>query len=285
MSQYFNKIKQKVRKNVSVLSFVKIDISFFLLLILALFLEEIKLYFIYVLFIILHELSHFFVAKKLGYLPQKIHFTFFGASLEGYDDFLFSDEIKIIIAGPLFNFLVIVFCYLCFWFNPESYIFLNDILTANLSIFLFNILPIYPLDCGRFILANLSKKHLRNVAVEKVKRLSFLIVFFLFILFLMSFFFEYNFSFGFVCVNLTRLLFKTTEETSYKRQLFVSRKFKILKKGLFERTVYVNEKTRLFELFKFIDDSHYFKFVFIDEFGNVRSKMSEIELYRACEFI
>ena len=40
-------------------------------------------------------MSHFLVAKKLGYIPNKIRLTFFGASLEGYDDFLISDEIKI----------------------------------------------------------------------------------------------------------------------------------------------------------------------------------------------
>ncbi len=285
MKQYFNKISEKMRKNVKILSFVKIDISFLLLLFLAVVLEEIKLYFIYVIFIILHELSHFFVAKKLGYLPQKIHLTFFGASLEGYDDFLFYDEMKIIIAGPFFNFCVIVFCYLCFWFRPESFIFLNDILVANLSIFLFNILPIYPLDMGRFILAKLSKKHLRNDAVKKVKKYSLFVILFLFFVFLLSFFFEYNFSFGFVCVNLVRLLFKSGKETSYKRQLFVSRKLKFLKKGLFERAVYVPEKTKLFELFKFIDDTHYFRFIFLDDLGTKVKEMSEVEIYKACDFI
>lgn len=285
MLQYFNQIRQKMRKNTKFLSFIKIDFSFLLLLILALFLEEIKLYFVYVVFIILHELSHFLVAKKLGYMPEKIHLTFFGASLEGYDDFLFRDEIKIILAGPLFNFFVIVLCYLSFWFNPETYIFLYDILVANLSIFLFNMLPIYPLDMGRFLLANLSKNNMRNVAVKKVKKMSFLVVIFIFIVFLISFFFEYNFSLGFVCVNLVRLLFKSSKETSYKRQLFVSRKLKFLSKGLFERTVYVKDTSKLFELFKFIDDSHYFKFVFLDSQGNKTKEMSEIEVYKACEFI
>ena len=46
--------------------------------------------------------------------------------LEGNDDFLISDEIKIVLAGPLFNFFVAIFCYLCFWFEPETYIFLYD---------------------------------------------------------------------------------------------------------------------------------------------------------------
>ena len=285
MWHYFNKIRQKMRKSAKRLSFVKIDFSFFLLLLLAFLLEEVKLYFIYVVFIILHEFSHFFVAKKLGYLPEKIHLTFFGASLEGYDDFLFRDEIKIILAGPIFNLFVVVFCYLSFWFNPETYIFLNDILVANLSILMFNILPVYPLDMGRVLLALFSKNNMRSVAVKKVKNVSLLFISSMFALFLVSFFFEYNFSFGFVCVNLARLLFSSSRDTSYKRQLFVFRKLKFLKKGLFERTVYVKQSTQTFELFKFIDDSHFFKFVFLDEYGNKQKEMTEIELYRKCEFI
>lgn len=281
----FNKINQKLRKKFKFLSFIKIDFSFLLLFVLAYFLEEIKLYFVYVVFISLHEMSHFFVAKKLGYLPKKIHFTFFGASLEGYDDFLFNDEIKIILAGPIFNFLVVIFCYVSFWFYPETFVFLNDILIANLSILLFNFLPIFPLDLGRVLLAVFSKKYMRNVALKKVKRLSLCFVCILFFVFLISFFFEYNFSLGFVCVNLARLLFSSTKETSYKRQFFVFRKLKFLKKGLFDRTVYVKSDSSLFELFKYIDDSHYFNFVFLDARGKEVKRMSEVELYRECDFI
>lgn len=285
MIHYFNKNRQKLRKIFKKLSFIKLDFSFLILFVLAIFLDEIKVYFMYVVFIILHEISHFFVAKKLGYLPEKIHLTFFGASLEGYDDFLFSDEIKIVFAGPVFNFLVIIVCYLSFWFEPETYNFLNDILIVNWSILLFNILPIFPLDMGRILLAFYSKNNMRNDAILKVKKLSFLIIIFMFILFLLSFFFDYNFSFGFVCVNLFRLLFSSVSETSYKRQLFVYRKLKFMKKGLFERKVYIWENAKLFELFKFIDDSHYFKFVFVDSKGKSVNEISEIELYQKCELI
>ena len=171
------KIKQRF-------SFLNIDLSFFLLFILACFLDSIRIYVVYVVFIILHELSHFFVAKKLGYMPEKIHLSFFGASLEGYDDFNFYDEIKIVFAGPVFNLCVIVLCYVMFWFFPVTSVVLNDVLTANLSILFFNILPIYPLDMGRFLLAKFSQTNCRTDAVNKVKNLSFFVIICLFILFL-----------------------------------------------------------------------------------------------------
>ena len=158
MGDYFNKKDTNLRKIKNKLSFFKIDISFFILLVLAYFLDSIRVYFIYVLFLLFHETSHFFIAKKLGYMPEKVHLSFFGASLEGYDDFNFYDEIKIVLAGPLFNFFVIVFCYVLFWFFPATSVELTDILTANLSILLFNVLPIYPLDMGRFCLQSFHKR-------------------------------------------------------------------------------------------------------------------------------
>ena len=141
MKHYFNKNSKILQKITNFAKIFKIDFSFFVLFVLAFLLEEVKLYFCMFAFVVLHELAHFFVAKKLGYLPQKIRLNFFGASLEGYDDFLLFDEIKIVLAGPIFNFFVVVFCYLCFWFNPESYDFLYEILLANWSLFLFNFLP------------------------------------------------------------------------------------------------------------------------------------------------
>ena len=225
-------------------------------------------------------MSHFFVSKKLGYLPKKIHLTFFGASLEGDDDFLLEDEIKIVLAGPMFNLCVVILCYLSFWFEPETYIYLSDILMANWSIFLFNILPIYPLDMGRLLLVIFNKKYARKIALEKTKKVSSFIVGILFAVFLVSFFFEFNFTLGFVCVNLASLLLKTSKDTSYKRQIFASKKFARIEKGLIERTVYVRENCPHYKLYKFIDEYHYFRFVFMNKNNEQVDELTAVELYQ-----
>lgn len=281
----FIKNSEKMRKIINSISFFKIDFSFILLFILAFFLESVKVYFIYVIFLLIHEMSHFIVAKKLGYFPEKVHLSFFGASLEGYDDFDFYDEVKIVIAGPFFNFIVVILCYILFWFFPETSVLLEDILVCNLSIFLFNVLPVYPLDMGRLILAKLSKKNKRIDALKNVKNLSIVVIIFLFILFLITFFFEFNFALGFVCVNLMSLLFSSSKSTSYKRQLFVFKKLKNISKGLFEKTIYIDSKTEKYKLLKFIDNSHYFKFVLLNERGEKVSELSEIELYKENDLI
>jgi stage IV sporulation protein FB len=272
-SEFLRKIKKKI-------NFFKIDFSFFLILFVAVCLDEISLYFYFVLFVCLHELSHYFVAKKLGYMASKIHLTFFGASLEGLDDFALNDEIKIVLAGPLFNFCIVILCYLSFWFYPESYHYLHEILIANWSIFLFNFLPIFPLDMGRLILSLLSKKLSRKDALKKTKIISFTFIILLVFLFVLSMFFEFNFTLGFVAVNLAFLLFSSAKDTSFKRSIFVKRKFKLLSKGLIERTIYVSLETDEVRLFKFIDDYHYVNFVFLDKNLAYAGEKSEIEIYK-----
>lgn len=278
--QYLRQNNKKMRKMLEFAKLFKIDFSFLFVFVVAFLLDEILIYFYFAAFTVLHELSHFLIAKKLGYYPKKIHLTFFGASLEGSDDFVLEDEIKIVLAGPIFNFCVIIFCYLMFWFHPESYNFLNDILLANWSIFLFNFLPIYPLDLGRILLAIFSKKYSRKDALEKTKNISFYFLMAMFILFLITVFFEYDFSLGFVCVNLAGLVFSNGKDTSYKRQLFARKKFIRLSKGLIERTIYVKDGEKDYSLFKFIDDYHFVKFVFLDDNLNEIKTMNEVEFFR-----
>ena len=264
---------------------VKIDYSFILLLVLAFFLDSIFTYFLYVVFIILHELSHMLVAKKLGYLPSKLKLTMFGASLEGFDDFLLWDEIKIVLAGPLFNLFIVVACYLSFWFYPESYEFLNEVLLVNESILLFNLLPIFPLDAGRLVLCFSSIKKGRSYGLKIVKRLSLFLIAMLFCLSILSVFFIYNFALGFTSLNLCLLLFQSSSGTSYKREVLLRRKIKRLSKGISEKRVYVFKDYPKNLLLKFIDAEHYFIFVFVDEKFKELECVGESELLEELGFI
>ena len=275
------KTKKILKKIKEKLSFWKIDFSFIFMFIFAFFMGEVTMFFTFVLFVILHELVHFLQAKKLGYLAKNIHLSFFGASLEGLDDFGIYDELKVILSAPLFNLSIVIFCYLCFWFYPESYNYLYEILIANLSIFIFNMLPIYPLDFGRIILVLFTKKFMRKTALKFTKIISFLFIVFLFFMFLTSLLFDYNFMLGLVCINLMNLLFKSSKSCSYKRELFVLHKAKLIRSGLLERNIYIGEQTPLYSLFKFIDDYHFVNFYFVSEDFKIKNSISELELYKS----
>lgn len=275
-----NGFYKKFKSIAIIFTFFKIDYSFLLMLIFALILKELKIFALYTLFIILHELCHFFVAKKLGYMAKCIKLSFFGASLEGLDDFSLSDELKVIFAGPVFNFVIVVFCYLSFWFNPESYNYLYEILVVNLAILIFNLLPVYPLDAGRIILTILTQKHTRRRALKITKIISFCFISFLFVIFLGSIFYEFNFMLGLVCVNLMNLLLSSTKNTSFKRELFVFHKAKLLKKGLIERNVILSNDKPLYTLFRYIDDYHFINFIFLNENFEIVDEFSEIDFYK-----
>lgn len=259
-------------------SIFKVDYSFLLLMIIYICLGEFLIYFYYVVFILLHELSHFLVARKQGYLPEKVRLSFFGASLEGYDDFISADETKIVMAGPLFNLGVVILCYLSFWFYPESFIFLQDILQVNLSILFFNFIPIYPLDMGRLFLCLLSVKTDRRNALKCIKNISFILIIVLFCVFILSFFFVFNFTFGFVLVNLCVLLFSSATGTSYKRDVCFYKKLTLLKRGLTERVFYFLVGTETYKLLKKLDRDYYSRFVFVDDNFNIISQATEREL-------
>lgn len=258
--------------------FIEIDYSFIIMLALFILLDNVGFYLIYLLFLIFHELTHLLVAKKLGYLPSKLKLTAFGASLEGFDDFLLEDEMKIVLSGPIFNLFVVILCYLSFWFYPETYSYLNNILSANLTIFLFNMLPIFPLDAGRLILCLFSKKVGRTKAVLIVKKISFVLIIFMFFISIVSFFFYFNFSIGFVAINLCLLLFDSTKGTSFKREILLRKKIKRLGHGVSKKTIFIDENYPEYLLLKFIDAEHYFVFIFVNEKFEKKREIDEYNL-------
>ncbi len=108
---------------------------------------------------IIHELGHSFVASNLGYKLNKITLMPFGAVVSGNTDGLkFYDEIKIALAGPFINIAVGFFFIAIWWIRPEFYAYTDIIVSANLSMALINLLPIYPLDGGRIIFCLFADK-------------------------------------------------------------------------------------------------------------------------------
>lgn len=123
---------------------VKLKIWFFLLFIwlspsyiLAIFIS-----------ILLHELSHAFVAKMLKYDVSSVKIDFFGGYAEvNLSDIPEKDSIKIVSAGPLINLLVFLLIHHVDLLNQID--FLQSLKKINFILFVFNVLPIYPLDGGR----------------------------------------------------------------------------------------------------------------------------------------
>ena len=122
----------------------------------------------YFLVLILHELGHYFMAKFLGYKLNKIVFMPYGVSLNGQGNiFKKRDEILIAMAGPVVNFLLCILTVTLWWLFPVTYYYTDAFVFSNLSLALFNLIPVFPLDGGR-VIRNLFYSFLSPPLAQKV---------------------------------------------------------------------------------------------------------------------
>ena len=259
---------------------ITIHYSFVFLMFFAFFVNQGKLVLSYFLFLILHELVHAFVAKKLGYQIGKIKLLATGAVLEAEsDEFSFSDEIKISISAPLFNLCFALFILSLWWIKPELYNYTQDIFVINLAIFSFNILPIFPLDGGRVLLAFLSKNYDRKTAVNITKMVAITLSLMLFALFIYSLFSAPNFNIGIISVTFFIGAISEDKEAKYKRIFFLERKLKRAKKhGVEIKNILVCENVSDKELIKLINARFFTVFHIVDQKFNVINTISEDKL-------
>ena len=105
--------------------------------------------------VLIHELAHAFVAKRLGWTVYKIEVGLFTGSASVDTNIPEKDSIPVIAAGPLSNLILAIVSiplYLALsGVNPFLDRLLNDLFVVNMFMFIFNILPIYPMDGGRLL--------------------------------------------------------------------------------------------------------------------------------------
>ena len=265
--------------------YIKVHYSFLFLFALSIVFQLSWLFALYFICLILHEACHAFVAKKLGYKIGRINLLFSGAILEAEsDEFSFSDEIKISLAGPLFNislaFLIVAF----WWIYPESYNYTMDLCIINFAIFAFNILPFFPLDGGRILLAFLSKKTSRSEALKIVKWITVVFSFLLFIVFIISLFICPAFAIGTASVNLMMGAFATDKSAVYKRCYFSLIKLERVKRnGLETRYLLASKNMDNFSLYKMTDARHFTIFLLVDDNFNIVRRVTESDLYNSLQ--
>lgn len=137
----------------------RIDLKIFLFLIIFYLTKQFEIYVIMIIFAMIHELAHLGMGLLLGLKPKKVELIPLGLSISfkvNIDDFnrkrkngnLFVlKEIGVALAGPIVNLIIL----LVINFFMQDFYHKNLIVYANLLIFVFNLLPIYPLDGGRIL--------------------------------------------------------------------------------------------------------------------------------------
>lgn len=105
--------------------------------------------------VLVHELAHAYIANRKGWQVYGIRVDLFTGSASVDTNIPEKDSIPVVAAGPLSNLLLAILCipiYVVFSdTSPDVGKFINDLFFVNTFMFVFNILPIYPMDGGRIL--------------------------------------------------------------------------------------------------------------------------------------
>lgn len=119
--------------------------------------------------VLLHEMAHAYVANLKGYRVYGIEIGLFSGSAAVDTNIHERDSLYVVAAGPISNFILYSISLLLTTVinNP----FLHEFANVNLFLFVFNILPIYPMDGGRLLNDYLLIKN-RRIANRVTNRIS-----------------------------------------------------------------------------------------------------------------
>ncbi len=206
-----------------------------------------------------HELGHYFASAKLGYKLNKITLMPYGAIIKGETYSLkYIDECKIALAGPLINAFTALIFVGAWWFVPNLYPYTDLIVFSSLTLAIINLLPCYPLDGGRFLLATLSLFLNRKKAKLIVKILGILFSLFLFIIFVISIFTKINITILFFSLFMLFGALGGSNENEYVK-IYSSYSLKSLKKPKIIKNVAINGDALVKDLYQIIDNNFYYE--------------------------
>ena len=128
---------------------IEINLKIILIVILFFMFNNINTYLIFMFFIIIHELAHLLVGISIGGIPKKMSISMFGVSIEfySYGKNKALNKIVFYLIGPLTNLIIGLICYKFM----ESSLLKSLIVTTNIAIGIFNLIPILPLDGGKIL--------------------------------------------------------------------------------------------------------------------------------------
>ncbi len=220
----------------------------------------------YTLSAVIHEAGHFIVAKRCGYKMVQLRLMPYGAELSGeLDEFIYNDEIKIALAGPLTSLIVAIITIAMWWIAPNCYGYTYDFCVSNIVCAIFNFLPIYPLDGGRVVVAMLSRKIRRIDAIKYAKIETKVFALMLFVLFILSLFYTYNLSFGIISIMLFVSASSSSMQNNYLRLNARIGLNKNLSKSLEVVELVVNKKTKIYKIYSKLRSQKFYRFIVVDD--------------------
>ena len=128
---------------------IEINLKIILVLIFLFMFDNINTYLIFLFFILIHEFAHLLVGISIGGIPKKMIISVFGVSIEfySYGKNKAINKLLFFSIGPLINLIIGILCYKVM----EESDLKSLIVSTNMAIGIFNLLPILPLDGGKIL--------------------------------------------------------------------------------------------------------------------------------------
>ena len=206
----------------------RIDLKLFLIVFIFIFTKQIHIYILMMGFALLHELGHLFAGIFLKMKPEKIEIIPVGLTISfkvsikdinkkiGNSNMLELKKIFVALAGPTMNLIIILITK-----NMQIEIIKQiEIIYANTCIFIFNMLPIYPLDGGRIIKGILEIKQGRKMANYHINKTSIIITSLLTILSIIVLYYNFNMSIILIITYIWILVIKENKVARHKQKIY-----------------------------------------------------------------
>ena len=152
--------------------------------------------------VVIHESGHLLMMKKAGYFPKRIKISLFEIDIRDDSRQLQTakENMRIIFFGPAANFICFLPAFLLYLIGTDRIL---PFAAANLSVGLFNLLPVMSLDGGKLLYLCLCRRMAPDRAEKVVYRATFIMIFPLAAIgFFILFHSQYNFSLLCVCAYL-----------------------------------------------------------------------------------
>lgn len=197
--------------NIKILNYkIHIDFSFIFFITLLFFINKSFFVISALLASMIHEFGHLIMLKKTTKANKiDIDFSLFKLNIidQNRSFTSFFDDLKVLIAGPILNFFtfILFFAISKVSKNDRLYFFALE----NLFLFIFNLLPIAPLDGGQILFIILLSKFNFLFAKRIISTISFILIYIISIIgFLIFLYSKYNISILFLSVYIIFFLYK-----------------------------------------------------------------------------
>lgn len=232
--------------------------------------------------LIWHELFHLFAAYKLKIKTDRIIVLPFGINININQKLSYISEILFCISGPFASFLL-AFLFFSLKLNGFTTQFTDYIVINNLSLFIINVLPIYPLDGGRIFKRVTEEKTGYFKAAEISIWVSQFFVFLVCVfIFLTVLFFKFNISIMVLCCFLIYSISEQKKSailTFSQLLIYSSQKLENSEKILV-REIAASNTLPIKDVIKLMSDNMYVIITVTDKNGKIIARLSETELIK-----